>query len=100
MLVLIFFFLFLGGVHLILITRDDNVRLKKAALSWSLIILVTTILLWVSFDGDGQFQAVVRLRWIPGVEPIFGPVVFAVDGISIFFLILTALLVPICVLIS
>jgi NADH-quinone oxidoreductase subunit M len=100
MLEFIFFFLLLGGIHLILIPRDYNVRLKKAALSWSLIILAVTILLWVSFDGDGEFQAAMKLRWFSEVEPIFGPVVFAVDGVSIFFLILTALLVPICVLIS
>ena len=31
---------------------------------------------------------------------MFGSVVFAVDGISLFFLILTAFLTPICILIS
>ena len=31
---------------------------------------------------------------------MLGPIVFAVDGVSIFFLILTALLIPVCILIS
>lgn len=37
---------------------------------------------------------------MPGIEPLFSPALFAVDGISVFFLILTALLTPICILIS
>ena len=100
MLGFIFLFLLLGGIHLILIPRDNNVKLKKAALDWSLITLAATILFWASFGGDGIFQAIINFKWIPAIEPIFGPVVFSVDGVSIFFLILTALLVPICILIS
>lgn len=100
MLGLVFLFLGLGGIHLILIPRDNYVALKKVALDWSLITLAATILLWASFGGDGQFQAIFKFKWIPAIEPIFGSVVFAVDGVSIFFLILTALLVPICILIS
>jgi len=40
------------------------------------------------------------LEWISRLEPGFGLVVLGVDGVSIFFIILTALLIPICVLIS
>ena len=46
-------------------------------------------------------QAILKsLEWIPYLEPGFGYVILGVDGISIFFIILTALLIPICVLIS
>lgn len=62
--------------------------------------LTGAILLWVSFDGDGQFQGAKPLEWISRLEPGFGFVVLGVDGVSIFFIILTALLIPICVLIS
>lgn len=62
--------------------------------------LAGTILLWVSFDGDGPFQGVKSLEWISRLEPGFGFVVLGVDGMSIFFIILTALLIPICILIS
>ena len=41
-----------------------------------------------------------RVEWISNREPGFGYLVFGVDGISIFFIMLTALLIPICVLIS
>lgn len=67
---------------------------------WSLLTLTATILLWASFDGEGQFQAIKKFDWFFSVEPAFGPLNFAVDGISIFFVVLTALLTPICILIS
>ena len=76
------------------ILMGNNIRLKKIALEWSLLTLTATILLWASFDGEGQFQAIKKIEWVPGSA------FFAVDGISLFFLILTALLTPICILIS
>ena len=90
----------MGIIHLLVIPRDNILRVKKTALEWSLLTLTATILLWASFDGEGQFQTIKKMEWIPGVEPTFGSVLFGVDGISIFFLILTALLTPICILIS
>ena len=45
-----------------LIPRDNSVRLKKPALEWSLFTLAATILLWASFDGDGQYQAIKKIE--------------------------------------
>ena len=84
----------LGVLNVLVLTRENNVILKKITLEWSLLTLTATIFLWASFDGEGQFQALKKLEWIPG------SVLFGVDGISLFFLILTALLTPLCVLIS
>nr|YP_001648495.1 NADH dehydrogenase subunit 4 [Topsentia ophiraphidites]ABW83857.1 NADH dehydrogenase subunit 4 [Topsentia ophiraphidites] len=100
MLELVFILPLIGILNLLIIPRDNIIKLKKTALEWSLFTLTATILLWASFDGSGQFQAIINFEWIPGTEPVFGPVLFAVDGISIFFLILTAVLIPICILIS
>nr|CAD1874631.1 nad4 [Tethya wilhelma] len=100
MLEFIFISPLLGVVNLLIIPRESILRLWKTALEWSLLTLTVTILLWAFFDVEGQFQAVKGFKWIWGSEPVFGSVYFAVDGISIFFVILTALLTPICVLIS
>ena len=86
-------------VLLIITSRDKIEKLKKIALEWSLFTLTAAILLWASFDGEGQIQTIKKINWIT-VEPFFGPIIFGVDGVSIFFVILTALLIPICVLIS
>nr|YP_009020813.1 NADH dehydrogenase subunit 4 [Polymastia littoralis]AHM12894.1 NADH dehydrogenase subunit 4 [Polymastia littoralis] len=89
------------GIFFILITPKKNIiRLQKIALEWSLLTLTATIILWATFDGEGQFQVIQKFEWFPSIEPIFGPALFAVDGVSIFFIILTALLTPICILIS
>ncbi len=94
MLELVVLFPVMGIINILVIIREKNIRLKTIALEWSLLTLTATILLWASFDGEGQFQAIKKFEWVPG------SVLFAVDGISLFFLILTALLTPICVLIS
>ena len=90
----------MGMVALLITPRNEIMRLWKVGLEWSVLTLTGTILLWSSFDGEGQFKVVHRLEWMPSVEPGFGVIVFGVDGASIFFIILTALLIPICVLIS
>jgi NADH:ubiquinone oxidoreductase subunit 4 (subunit M) len=56
--------------------------------------------LWVSLDGDGQFQGLRPLKWVSWLEPGFQYLIIGVDGVSIFFIILTALLISICILIS
>ena len=100
MLELIFIFPLIGIIFILKTPRDNIVRLWKTALEWSLLTLTMTILLLASFDGAGQFQMITRFKWIPSIEPLFGPTFFAVDGVSIFFIILVALLTPICILIS
>ena len=100
MLDLIFLLPLIGSCILLVTSRDNIERLWKIGLEWSLLTLTVTILLWASLDGEGQFQAIKKFDWILSFEPIFGPSIFAVDGISIFFIVLTALLTPICILIS
>nr|YP_009159671.1 NADH dehydrogenase subunit 4 [Halcampoides purpureus]AKQ50944.1 NADH dehydrogenase subunit 4 [Halcampoides purpureus] len=99
---LIFLLLFLGIINVMRVPRDDSVKLKRAALEWSLATLTATLILWAAFDLEGQFQTINQTEWIvpSALNFKWGPIFFAVDGISLFFLILTALLVPICILIS
>ena len=65
-------------------------------------ILISVLVLWGAFDLEGQFQSINRIEWIvsPALNFQWGPGVFALDGVSLFFFILTALLIPICILIS
>nr|YP_004123208.1 NADH dehydrogenase subunit 4 [Oscarella viridis]ADO51461.1 NADH dehydrogenase subunit 4 [Oscarella viridis] len=102
MLGLIYTLLLIGALHVMFIPRENSIKLKLTALQWTLATLTATIILWISFDGEGQFQATQIIEWISSTTDLWssGMVVFAVDGISIFFIILTALLIPICILIS
>lgn len=58
MLELIILFPVMGIFNILIIIRENKIRLKKIALEWSLLTLTATILLWASFDGEGQFQAI------------------------------------------
>jgi len=56
---------------------------------------VTSLLLWILFDrGTAKFQFVQNLDWM--VYPANFQVTLGVDGISLFFILLTTLLIPLC----
>jgi len=85
------------GAILILFTRDTNVRLiKNIALTFSMASFVLSTFLWVLFDrSTAKFQFVEEFLWIPSSNINF---FIGVDGISLFFVLLTTLLVPLCLL--
>ncbi len=71
---------------------------RWAALWVSLFTFAASLILWVEFDrGSADYQFVEKARWIPefGVSYHMG-----VDGISMFFVLLSTFLTPICVLAS
>nr|QBM10212.1 NADH dehydrogenase subunit 4 [Amplexidiscus fenestrafer] len=99
---LVFLLLFMGMAHVMGVPREEGDKLKRVALEWGLAILACTLVLWGAFDVEGQFQIINQIEWIfsPILNFQWGPVILALDGVSLFFFILTALLIPICILIS
>jgi NADH-quinone oxidoreductase subunit M len=68
------------------------------ALWTSLIDLALAIALWGAFDPTrAQFQFVERAPWLPGFNIAYH---LGVDGISLFFVLLSSFLTPICVVAS
>merc|ERR1712032_1430172 len=56
------------------------------------------IFVWGGFKKSvGSFQFVTKILWIPVLNL---NVTLGIDGISLFFLLLTTLLIPLCLLIS
>ncbi len=94
-------FLPLVGVGFILTTRgDDEIVARNArniALSTSIIVFLLSIALWVDFDpSTAAFQFVEKAQWIR----IGGFVIgyhMGIDGISLFFVLLSTLLTVLCV---
>src|SRR5258708_6422431 len=72
-------------------------RARQIALIVTLIDLVLSVVLWANFDtSTAQFQFVESAAWLgSGINYKMG-----VDGISVLFVVLTALLMPICILAS
>ncbi len=98
---LLIFLPLVGAAFVLLAPRDDPELAARncrwVALWTSLINLVLALVLWASFDNSTHaFQFVEQAVWID--ETIQYHV--GVDGISMLFVVLTALLKPICILSS
>lgn len=97
---LIFILMFpIFGIFLIcFIPAHEKKLLKTVALNFSCFSFIGSLILWGLFQKSiGSFQFVVKFFWLPVLNLNF---TLGIDGISIFFLLLTTLLIPLCLLTS
>lgn len=86
----------IGAFALIPIPASNNLLLRQVALSFSCLTFVLSLLVWMFFNKSvGTFQFVNKFFWIPILNLNFP---LGIDGISLFFLLLTTLLIPLCLL--
>ena len=95
-------FLPLLGVFFILLIRGDAETVARNARSgalWtSLITFAVSLGLWINFDNStANFQFTEKVEWMPGLGINYH---MGVDGISVFFVLLSTFLTPLCVLAS
>ncbi len=92
-----------GALLIIVFARgdDDAVVARNArgtALWTSLVTFLLSLLIWVGFDpADPGFQMVERVELFPAFSMTYQ---MGVDGISIFFVLLSTFLTPLCILSS
>lgn len=90
--------LFLFILILIFIPTSNTLLIKQLGLFFSSFIFILTLLLWIFFNNElGNFVFVIHLPWLSVFNIYYS---LGIDGISIFFIILTAFLIPICILAS
>ena len=90
----------LAGCLMIMVVRGDEATVASnarwTALWTSLLVLVLSLVLWVSFDqSDPGFQFNESVSWMPEYHVGYK---MGVDGISVLFVLLSTLLTPICIL--
>ncbi|QIG50869.1 NADH-quinone oxidoreductase subunit M [Nordella sp. HKS 07] len=89
-----------GAAFVLAIRGNDEVALRNmrwAALWTTIVTFVLSLLIWYYFDpANPDFQFVEKLSWLGGTASYQ----MGVDGISMLFIILTAFLMPICILAS
>jgi NADH-quinone oxidoreductase subunit M len=95
-------FLPLIGVLFILLVRGDEATVARnaryTAIWTSSATFIVSLFLWINFDNTtANFQFVEKLEWIPEFNTSYH---LGVDGISVFFVLLSTALTPICVLAS
>jgi len=88
----------LGAVLLVLVPRRQNLTLFNLAVLVSGIDFLWSVKIFALFDsGTGEMQLVERAPWMPGfgIQYLVG-----IDGISLFLVLLTTLLMPVAILAS
>ena len=98
---LVTFLPLVGAAFIMLIRGDEETVARNArhtALWTSLFTFALSILLWTGFDTSlAGFQFVEKKEWIAGLGIDYH---MGVDGISVFFVLLSTFLTPLCVLAS
>ena len=88
----------IGVFSLLFVPASNHLLLKTIALNVSCFLYSISLLLWVFFNKSvGSFQFVSKLLWVPFLNLNFS---LGIDGISLFFILLTTLLIFLCILIS
>lgn len=87
----------LFGVVLLLGTNNTN-TIRKITLNITILTFFLSTLLWVFFDNStSKYQFLMRMEIIPYLNLNY---YIGVDGISLFFLLLTTFIIPVCILAS
>ncbi|MCW5748897.1 MAG: NADH-quinone oxidoreductase subunit M [Alphaproteobacteria bacterium] len=98
---LVTFLPLVGAAWILLVCRDDDTGAKNArhaALWTSLVTFLVSLALWAKFDPRNPgFQFVERIDWVPAYGIAYH---MGIDGISMFFVLLSTFLTPLCVLAS
>jgi proton-translocating NADH-quinone oxidoreductase chain M len=88
----------IGIFMLSLVPKSHEKLIKLIALNFSYLPFIGCLLLWGCFkDSVSTFQFVNGLLWFPVLN--FN-LIIGIDGISLLFLLLTTVLIPICILVS
>ena len=90
----------LGALVILLIKEDENSvnNIKKVALWTSIGVFLLSLLIWLQFDNNnGSYQFEEKFRWFNDFNFYYH---IGIDGISLFMVILSTFLTPLCILAS
>lgn len=100
-LIIIILLSLLAIIHIIFTKKSEDEFLKNLSLSWSFIILSYFFLLIINFEELNNFQNHVLFSWINNLSLInWGNIFLSMDGISMYFIGLSIILIPICIIIN
>lgn len=96
--VLILLLPLIGIIILLLMPKHSLLLMKQISLIFASATFLSSLFLWFFFNKSmASFQFVVCFPWLPFININF---ILGVDGISLFFILLTSMLVFLCLLIS
>ena len=87
-----------GVIMLLLIPSNAKTTIKIYGLVTALINFIFSLFLWIKFDNNtSEFQFYTKTEWLSNYNINFS---LGIDGISLFFILLTTFLIVICILAS
>ena len=93
---LVTFLPLVGVAFIAFLPRDGDQNARYIALWTTLLTFVVSVVIWANFDkSQADFQFVEESPWLGPIKYKLG-----VDGISVLFVVLTAFLMPLCILAS
>jgi proton-translocating NADH-quinone oxidoreductase chain M len=96
-LLLILIFLPIFGIFFLFFFKKEK-SIKNFSIFYSFFIFIISIILWILFDKSAsEFQFSFNYNWLINYNMYFS---IGLDGISLFFIIATTFLIPICFLAS
>nr|WCH58007.1 NADH dehydrogenase subunit 4 [Hypnea cornuta] len=88
----------LGVMILLFIEESNEFLCRQTALWFACTTFISSLFIWLQFDSSTpDFQFVSTFLWFPYINFYY---TVGVDGISLFFILLTTFLIIICILIS
>nr|UQV94739.1 NADH dehydrogenase subunit 4 [Haplopteris ensiformis] len=88
----------LGSIILLVFPDSGIRRIRIIGLCLLLMTFLYSLVFWIQFDNStAKFQFVETIRWLPHSNINF---IIGIDGISLFLVVLTTFLIPICILVG
>nr|WOE90998.1 NADH dehydrogenase subunit 4 [Zygocanna sp. MKL-2023] len=88
-------------IHLFWVSRVNNNKLNFTGLFWSLLILFYNSIFLLTYNKNYNFQIFNYIKWLINSSHLnWGDLIITIDGLSIFFISLSILLIPICIMMS
>ncbi|MBI28686.1 MAG: NADH-quinone oxidoreductase subunit M [Pelagibacteraceae bacterium] len=96
---IVIFLPLIGAFTIFLLPNKNNSNLVKiTALFFSFLTFIFSILIWINFDNNiSEYQFVEKIKWFGNFNFYYH---IGIDGISLFLVLLSTFLTPICVLAS
>lgn len=88
-------------IHIITLSRNSTTKINSISLFWSLLILIVNSVFILTYNKEINFQIYDNYSWLLNSSLLnWGNILLATDGISLFFITLSILLIPICIIMS
>lgn len=92
----------IGSIIVGFIPSANKNLIKETGLLFSALVFLYSLLLWINFDNSVcKFQYTENIKYLyPWDSESYTSIILGVDGISLFFILLTTLLIFLCILAS